>query len=1204
MSTPISLSCLMPTRGRHALLPAAVANFLAQDFVDAELLIVSEDGLPDSLRGALAGGRVRHVPCPAGLSLGAKRNFACAVAHGELLAHWDDDDWYAADRLGRQVRALLAQPGKALCGSSRVYFRELDGARAWEYRYQGSRRPWLCGATLLYRRAFWAAHPFPDQSIGEDNQFVWSAHAAEVLDFDDPALCIASVHAGNSSHKDTGNAWWTPFERSAIDALIGHCRPAPAAGTHALLVLAGGIGDLLRWASLIPALNAAGHVVDLLIAADYGDSCELFAGAPGVDRVWPADPAADHWPAVDQAPYALAVFAYWATPFAARLPAVGQKILADGQLWRTAGDPGCSAAIAQQLGWQGPLPPPPLAPTLRGGDDGIAAGTLAIHAGCKAGWPWKKWHGYGELAGHFTNVLRVGTTADDDVSGTYFATPLRWPAHVHDATGPRSLRDTARLIGQCTALVANDSGLMHLAAALGVPTLGLFGLTSPAREAMPWPALHTLSGGLACEPACRTQPWGRRDCAQHLECLKRLAPARVAAKLCELAPGLLPNSRQRTAPAALPDSAPSGERGPTSPPPPPPALPLAIRLSGGFGDLLIAGRLIELLWRLSGFGQVVTYNDRPDLAELALGRRGLLSASRPLREWPAARGWRVEITQFVRFLDPPEQWHASHPAIAELISRANRRLASVRGLVDRHPQLDGFWARLNQMAGRQRGDAPAWSAALDQPGSASAAGLPAAILGHQAPLVMALDEADAAARLRLAASGRHWITVHDGFDTNLQVGPGQAVKCWPLEHWQQLIADLRKAQPALRIVQIGGPTSRPIPGVDDCLVGSLRLGEALWLLQGAELHIDGESGLVHAAHALGTPAVVLFGPTDPGFFGYADNVNLAATVCSPCWWSTPDWMTRCPRGLAQPVCMSAITPATVLDAALARLDRHSPPAAATWRPLRSALWSGDAQPGEQGVIAEMRAYAGLRDEPDGHAHGPATGCHLHASKQWEYAFALAALGIGAGGADGPPLRIADLGCGRGALAPWLAAQGHAVSGYDSNFAWDGRTDAARRFLDWATAAGLAARPASLYALPARDGSADAGFDAVLLISVLQHLAQPALAIREASRILKPGGRLVLSFDLAAEPEAFEDSRHRRSVVSPARLAAWLGLAAGQLGLGTAAIRQSAAAVQRAGVAGLPPGLTIGGMSLLKAAPEPPDQAPGRRPGEATAATGD
>jgi glycosyltransferase involved in cell wall biosynthesis len=115
----------MPTRNRHAMLPAAVANFLAQDFADAELLIVSEDGVPDSLGAALAGGRVRHIACPPGLSLGAKRNFACAAARGEYIAHCDDDDWYAADRLSRQMHALLAQPGMALCGSSRVYFREL-----------------------------------------------------------------------------------------------------------------------------------------------------------------------------------------------------------------------------------------------------------------------------------------------------------------------------------------------------------------------------------------------------------------------------------------------------------------------------------------------------------------------------------------------------------------------------------------------------------------------------------------------------------------------------------------------------------------------------------------------------------------------------------------------------------------------------------------------------------------------------------------------------------------------------------------------------------------------------------------------------------------------------------------------------------------------------------------------------------------------
>ena len=1195
-TVPPRVSCLMPTRNRHPMLPAAVANFLAQDFQDAELLIVSEDGVPDSLGAALAGGRVRHIACPPGLSLGAKRNFACAAARSEYIAHCDDDDWYAADRLSRQMHALLAQPGMALCGSSRVYFRELDGARAWEYRYQGNRRPWLCGATLLYRREFWRTHPFRDQSIGEDNHFVWSAQAAECIDLDDPALCIAGVHAGNSSRKDTGNAWWTAVPRGRIDALIAEqSREKVAAAPprrRAILVLAGGIGDLLRWASLVPVLDAAGHDVDLLLVADYPDSAALFDGAPGVSRVRLADPAGNRWLPTDEAPPALAVFAYWATRFADRIPA-SRQICADQQRWRDEGDPGCATAIARELGWSGPLPVPPLAPALRAGKPSVAAGTLAIHAGCKAGWPWKKWHGHGELAQHFGRVLRVGTPADEDASGTYFATPIRWPAHVQDATTPRELAETARLIAQCSAMVANDSGLMHLAAALGVPTLGIFGLTSPAREAMPWPALHPLSGGLACEPACRSQPWGRRDCQHHLQCLQGMGPERVAARLREIAPSLGPPAHTATDSKAGREVGDHHVRDPDAGDQPvatpvarsaPAALDLAIRLGGGFGDLLLAGRLIELLWALAGYGTVITYNDRPELAQQALGGRGLVGATRSLREWSLASGVRVEITQFVRFFDAPQRWQRTHPALADLIARSNSRIASVRGLVERHPQLDGFWARLNLAAGRRRAESLAWSAGFDG-GNGGDRCTPGSLderAGQQAPLCLALDEADAGSRLRLASAGRQWITLHDGFDTSAHVRPGQAVKCWPLEHWAELVSKLKALHPSLRIVQIGGTSSRPIAGVDDCLIGRIRLGEALWLLQGAALHIDGESGLVHAAYALGTPSVVLFGPTDVGFFGYRDNVNLNAGVCTPCWWSTPDWLGRCPRGLVQPVCMAAISPGSVSDAVLAVLDRGLQLPARALHPTSSAVWSRVPSAGAA-LLGAIQANGELVDDTDGHARSPTTGCYLHATKRWEYAFALDALAISPANGSGPRLRIADLGCGRGALGPWLATQGHAVTGYDRNFADDGNTDASRRFLNWAPSTGFAVRAATLHALPAPDGDTDQGFDAVLMISVLQHLAQPALAIREASRILRPGGRLVLSFDLACEPANFEDRQHRRSIASPGRLATWLGLPETALALSPPAIRQSASELQSAGVAGMPDGLTVGGICLVKPA---------------------
>jgi len=212
----------MPTRARHALLPRAVAGFLAQNRDDAELVIVSEDGVPDSIYDALATGRVRHVSCPAGLALGAKRNFACEAAHGEWLVHWDDDDLYAPDRLARQVEAMRAASA-AVSGSSRVHFREAGSGCCWEYRYGGERRPWVYGATLAYTREFWRRHPFPAIGVSEDNRFVWAAQAREVLDLDDPGLCLCAIHEGNTSAKNTRNVWWQPITlpevwRAAVEA--------------------------------------------------------------------------------------------------------------------------------------------------------------------------------------------------------------------------------------------------------------------------------------------------------------------------------------------------------------------------------------------------------------------------------------------------------------------------------------------------------------------------------------------------------------------------------------------------------------------------------------------------------------------------------------------------------------------------------------------------------------------------------------------------------------------------------------------------------------------------------------------------------------------------------------------------------------------------------------------------------------------------
>src|SRR5205823_13668161 len=113
------------------------------------------------------------------------------------------------------------------------------------------------------------------------------------------------------------------------------------------------------------------------------------------------------------------------------------------------------------------------------------AGTIALHPGCKRDWPWKKWHGFGGLARSFPNVVIVGTQPDLDNSQTYFKKNSEWPRHALNFVNKLDLADTAALINQCAALVSNDSGLMHVGVALGIPTFGVFGITNPEREIIP-----------------------------------------------------------------------------------------------------------------------------------------------------------------------------------------------------------------------------------------------------------------------------------------------------------------------------------------------------------------------------------------------------------------------------------------------------------------------------------------------------------------------------------------------------------------------------------------------------------------------------------------------------------------------------------------------------------------------------------------------
>ena len=199
----------MPTAGRPKLAREAVRCWMAQTYESRELVILDDENNPSFPLGLIGKG-IRYFRQPGG-SVGQKRNACCELTRGEVIAHWDDDDYSAPTRLEHQA-ALMVQTGAVVVGYSSMEFRDLATGERW--LYQGNSDRYALGTSLMYRRWFWQRTRFvevnhlPDGTlIPEDAPFVAAASRCIVTD---PGLEMmwASIHPQNTSPRRTDGVLW------------------------------------------------------------------------------------------------------------------------------------------------------------------------------------------------------------------------------------------------------------------------------------------------------------------------------------------------------------------------------------------------------------------------------------------------------------------------------------------------------------------------------------------------------------------------------------------------------------------------------------------------------------------------------------------------------------------------------------------------------------------------------------------------------------------------------------------------------------------------------------------------------------------------------------------------------------------------------------------------------------------------------------
>jgi heptosyltransferase-2 len=148
---------------------------------------------------------------------------------------------------------------------------------------------------------------------------------------------------------------------------------------------------------------------------------------------------------------------------------------------------------------------------------GISPG--AIFGNAKR-WPFERFAEISDRASEKwgAKVIILGSRKEKDI-GNKMAGIMRNKAA--DFCGNTSLGEAMGLIAGCSFFVTNDSGLMHVAAALGVPTLAIFGSTDHVATGPRGSKTKIIRHDIACSPCLKP------ECPTDFECMLSIGPEEV-----------------------------------------------------------------------------------------------------------------------------------------------------------------------------------------------------------------------------------------------------------------------------------------------------------------------------------------------------------------------------------------------------------------------------------------------------------------------------------------------------------------------------------------------------------------------------------------------------------------------------------------------------------------------------------------------------
>jgi heptosyltransferase-2 len=161
---------------------------------------------------------------------------------------------------------------------------------------------------------------------------------------------------------------------------------------------------------------------------------------------------------------------------------------------------------------------------------GIEGPVIGVSPGAAYGTA-KRWlpERFAEAASAMEGTVALFGSGSERALCEEVAVMARQFGHVaHNLAGETKLSEFIELTAACKVFLTNDSGGMHIASALGVPTLAVFGATDDEATGPTGPNALVVREPVECSPCLR------RECPIDHRCMTRVTAARVAGELAQV----------------------------------------------------------------------------------------------------------------------------------------------------------------------------------------------------------------------------------------------------------------------------------------------------------------------------------------------------------------------------------------------------------------------------------------------------------------------------------------------------------------------------------------------------------------------------------------------------------------------------------------------------------------------------------------------